>query len=422
MTDDTPRNDSADEAPDDAPTGETPDDAPRYGPNRQQEVYSQGMIEDEPPEFPVSYEDLVERACAELSEEAFAYVVGGAGSESTVRANDRAFETWQIVPRMLRDVSDRDLSVDLFGTEYPAPVLLAPIGVQEILHEEAELAVARAAREFELPMVLSSVSSHTFEDVADELGDSPGWFQLYWSADRDVAASFVERAEDAGYEAVVVTLDTPKMGWRERDIELGYLPFLESHGLQNYFADPAFRDRLEADPEDDPVSAIRSWKECFGDASLTWDDLDWLSQQTDLPIVLKGVLHPDDAREAVDRGVDGLIVSNHGGRQVDGAIPALDALPDVVDAVDDATAADEEFPVLFDSGIRRGSDVFRAVALGADAVLLGRPYALGLGIGGEDGVRAVLENLLADVDLTVGLSGCASIDEVDRSNLRRAER
>lgn len=381
-----------------------------------------GMLEDEPPEFPVSYADLLERAREELDEEAFAYVAGGAGSESTVEANDRAFDRWQIVPRMMRDVSSRDLSVDLFGNEYPAPVLLAPIGVQEILHEEAELAVARAASEFGVPMVLSSVSSYTFEDVADELGESPGWFQLYWSSDRDVAASFLERAEAAGYEAVVVTLDTPKMGWRERDIELGYLPFLEGQGLENYFADPAFRDRLETDPEDDPEAAILSWSDCFGDASLTWDDLEWLDGQTDLPVLVKGVLHPDDAREAVDRGVDGLIVSNHGGRQVDGAIPALEALPEVVDAVADATDADEEVAVLFDSGIRRGSDVFRAVALGADAVLLGRPYALGLGIGGEDGVRAVLENLLADVDLTVGLSGCASVDEVDRSNVRRAQR
>ncbi len=397
-------------------------DTPDYGPDRQAEVYLSGMLEDEPPEFPVAYEDLVERAREELSDEAFAYVAGGAGSESTVEANDRAFDEWQIVPRIMRDISDRDLSVDLFGHEYPSPVLLAPIGVQSILHDEAELAVARAASAFDVPMICSSVSSYSIEDVSDELGASPGWFQLYWSSDRDVAASFLERAEDAGYEAVVVTLDTPKMGWRERDIELGYLPFLEGEGLTNYFEDPAFRDRLEADPQEDEEAAIASWQACFGDASLTWDDLEWLQAQTDLPVLIKGVLHPDDAREAVERGVDGMVVSNHGGRQVDGAIPALDALPEVVDAVDDVTDPDEDVPVLFDSGIRRGSDVVRAVALGADAVLLGRPYALGLGIGGEDGVRAVLENLLADLDLTVGLSGCASLEEVDRSTVRRAER
>ncbi|QLK27818.2 lactate 2-monooxygenase [Natrinema zhouii] len=398
-------------------------DTPDYGPDRQAEVYLSGMLEDESPEFPVSYEDLEERAREDLSEEAFAYVAGGAGSESTVAANDRAFDAWQIVPRIMRDVSDRDLSVELFGREYPSPVMLAPIGVQSILHDEAELAVARAASALEVPMICSSVSSYSMEDVADELGESPGWFQLYWSSDRDVAASFLERAEDAGYEAVVVTLDTPKMGWRERDIELGYLPFLEGEGLTNYFEDPAFRDRLEGDyPRGNEEAAIASWHECFGDASLTWDDLAWLESQTDLPVIIKGVLHPDDAREAVERGVDGMIVSNHGGRQVDGAIPALDALPDIVDAVEDATDADRDVPVLFDSGIRRGSDVVRAVALGADAVLLGRPYALGLGIGGEDGVRAVLENLLADLDLTVGLSGCASLDEIERSTIRRAER
>ncbi|SEW09327.1 lactate 2-monooxygenase [Natrinema salifodinae] len=398
-------------------------DTPDYGPDRQTEVYLSGMLEDEPPEFPVSYEDLEERGREELSEEAFAYVAGGAGAETTVDANDRAFETWQIIPRIMRDVSERDLSVELFGREYPAPVLLAPVGVQSILHEEAELAVARAAGDLGVPMICSSVSSYTLEDVADELGDRPGWFQLYWSSDRDVAASFLERAEAAGYEAVVVTLDTPKMGWRERDIELGYLPFLEGDGLANYFEDPAFRDRLDVDdPRDDPEAAIASWQACFGDASLTWDDLEWLEAQTDLPIVVKGVLHPDDAREAVARGVDGLVVSNHGGRQVDGAIPALDALPDVVDAVADTTDGDRDVPVLFDSGIRRGSDVVRALALGADAVLLGRPYAYGLGIGGEDGVRAVLENLLADLDLTVGLSGCASVDEIDRSAVRRADR
>ncbi|TYL39142.1 alpha-hydroxy-acid oxidizing enzyme [Natronococcus pandeyae] len=387
-----------------------------YGPDRQEAVYRRGMLEGEPPEFPVAYEDLEERAREELSEEAFAYVAGGAGSESTVEANDRAFDEWQIVPRILRDVSDRDLSIELFGREIPVPVLLAPIGVQSILHDEAELAVARAASDVGVPMISSSVSSYTMEEIAGEL-DAPGWFQLYWSADRDVAASFLERAEDAGFEAVVVTLDTPKMGWRERDIELAYLPFLEGQGVKNYFEDDAFCDRLETDdPWADPEASLESFTDCFGDASLTWDDLSFLREHTDLPIILKGVLHPDDAARAVECGMDGVIVSNHGGRQVDGAIPALEALPGVVDAVGD------EVPVLFDSGIRRGSDAVRAIALGADAVLLGRPYAYGLGIGGEDGVRSVLKNFLADLDLTVGLSGCASIDEVDRSTIRRAER
>jgi lactate 2-monooxygenase len=394
-------------------TGEdTTDD---YGPDRQAAVYRAGMLEGEPPKFPTAYEELEQRAREELSEEAFAYVAGGAGAESTVEANNRAFDRWQIVPRILRDVSERDLSIELFGRELPIPVLLAPLGVQGILHDEAELAVARAASTVGVPTISSSVSSYTLEEIADELA-VPGWFQLYWSADRNVAASFLERAEDAGFEAIVVTLDTPKMGWRERDIDLAYLPFLAGQGIRNYFEDPAFRDRLADDPWADPEAAIESFVECFGDASLTWDDLAFLREHTDLPILLKGVLHPDDATRAVEHGIDGLVVSNHGGRQVDGAIPALDVLPEIADAVGDDVA------VLFDSGIRRGSDAVRALALGADAVLLGRPYAYGLAVGGEDGVEAVLRNFLADLDLTVGLSGRASVDELDRSTLRRTER
>ena len=380
-----------------------------YGPDRQNEVYAAGMLADQTPDLPTSPEALAELAEESLSEEAHAYIAGSAGREDTARENRREFDRWRIVPRMLRDVDERDLSVELFGQELPVPVLLAPIGVQSILHEEGELASARAAADLGVPFVSSSAASETMEDVADELGDATGWFQLYWSTDRDVTASFLQRAEDAGYEAVVVTVDTPMMGWRERDVENAYLPFLDQEGVANYFADPAFRDSLDAPPEEDPNAAVWQFTEIFGDPSLTWDDLDWLREQTDLPIVLKGVLRPDDAREALDRGVDGVVVSNHGGRQVDGAIAALSALPRVVDAVGDRA------PVLFDSGIRRGADAFRAIALGADAVLLGRPYAYGLAVDGEDGVREVLKNFLADLDLTLGLSGYAAVADVDRS-------
>ncbi|WP_458188413.1 alpha-hydroxy-acid oxidizing protein [Haladaptatus sp. NG-WS-4] len=369
------------------------------------------MLADQTPDLPTTPEALAELAREELPPEAHAYVAGSAGAESTARENRRAFDRWRIVPRMLRDVAERDLSVELFGRELPVPVMLAPIGVQSIIHEEAELATARAAADVDVPLVLSSASSETMEDVADELGDTPGWFQLYWSADRDVTASFLHRAEDAGYEAIVVTLDTPMMGWRERDVDHAYLPFLDGEGVANYLTDPAFRDSLDAPPEEDERSALWQFTEIFGDPSLTWDDLDFLREHTDLPLVLKGILHPADAREAVERGVDGLIVSNHGGRQVDGAIGALDALPDVVDEVGD------EVPVLFDSGIRRGADAFRAIGLGADAVLLGRPYVYGLAVAGEDGVRAVVRNFLADLDLTLALSGHTSFADVDRNTL-----
>ncbi|WP_458206483.1 lactate 2-monooxygenase [Haladaptatus sp. NG-SE-30] len=387
------------------------DSSEPFGPNRQREVYASGMLADQTPDLPTSPEKLAELAREELPPEAHAYVAGSAGEESTEAENRRAFDRWRIVPRMLRDVAERDLSVELFGQELPVPLLLAPIGVQSIIHEEGELATARAAASLDVPLVLSSASSETMEDVADELGDTLGWFQLYWSTDRDVTASFLHRAEDAGYEAIVVTLDTPMMGWRERDVDHAYLPFLDGEGVANYLTDPAFRDSLDAPPEEDERGALWQFTEIFGDPSLTWDDLDFLREHTDLPIVLKGILHPDDAREAVERGVDGLVVSNHGGRQVDGAIGALDALPDIVDAVGD------EVPVLFDSGIRRGSDVFRAMALGADAVLLGRPYVYGLAVAGEDGVREVLQNFLADLDLTLALSGYDSFADVDRSVL-----
>lgn len=386
-----------------------------FGPKRQREVFAGGMLADQTPDLPTSPERLADLARESLSPEAHAYVAGSAGSEDTADENRRAFDRWRIVPRMLRDVSERDLSVELFGRTLPVPVVLAPIGVQSIVHEDGELATARAAADLDVPLVLSSASSETMEDVADELGDTLCWFQLYWSADRDVTASFLSRAADAGYEAIVVTLDTPVMGWRERDVDHAYLPFLDGEGVANYLSDPAFRDSLDSPPEDDVSAALWQFTEVFGDPSLSWDDLEFLREHTDLPIVLKGILHPDDAREAVERGVDGLVVSNHGGRQVDGAIGALDALPGVVDAVDD------EVPVLFDSGIRRGADAVRAIALGADAVMLGRPYVYGLAIAGEDGVREVLRNFLADLDLTLALSGHTSFDDVTRSTLREVE-
>ncbi|MGA9400384.1 lactate 2-monooxygenase [Haladaptatus sp.] len=392
------------------------DSSEPFGPNRQNEVYAGGMLADQTPDLPTSPEALAELARENLSPEAHAYVAGSAGSESTKDENRRAFDRWRIVPRMLRDVSERDLSVEILGQTLPVPVMLAPVGVQSIIHEEGELATARAAAELDVPLVLSSASSETMEDVSEELGDTLGWFQLYWSADRDVAASFLSRAEDAGYEAVVVTLDTPMMGWRERDVDHAYLPFLDGEGVANYLSDPAFRESLDSPPEEDTSAALWRFTEIFGDPSLSWDDLAFLREHTDLPVVLKGILHPDDAREAIERGVDGVVVSNHGGRQVDGAIGALDALPTIVDEVGD------EVPVLFDSGIRRGADAVRAIALGADAVLLGRPYIYGLGIAGQDGVREVLRNFLADLDLTLALSGHTSFDELSRSTLREIER
>jgi L-lactate dehydrogenase (cytochrome) len=381
--------------------------------NFQYEIYGVGLS-GETPRLPVAAGALEQAAREQLTPEAFGYVAGGAGSELTMAANLQAFEHWQIVPRMLRDVSVRDLATTVLGTSLAAPVLLAPVGVQSIVHPDAELAVTRAAAAQGLAAILSTAASNTIEDVAAAAGSSPRWYQLYWPRERELAASFVARAVAAGYEAIVVTLDTWILGWRPRDLQNAYLPFLKGEGVANYFSDPVFQAALPGPVEENFEAAIGQWAYQFSNPSVTWDDLAWLREQTDLPIVLKGILHAEDAARAVQAGADGLIVSNHGGRQVDGAIGALDALQWVREAVG------PDFTVLLDSGIRTGSDVLKALALGADAVCLGRPYVWGLGLGGQAGVEHVLRCLLADLELNLALSGSTTIAQLDPSCLVRA--
>jgi len=381
--------------------------------NFQYEIYGMGLA-GETPRLPIAAGSLEQAAREQLTPEAFGYVAGGAGSELTMAANREAFEHWQIVPRMLRDVSVRDLRTTILNTELAAPVLLAPIGVQSIVHPDAELAVARAAGAHGIASILSTAASNTIEDVAEAAGSAPRWYQLYWPRERELAASFVARAGAAGYEAIVLTLDTWILGWRPRDLQNAYLPFLKGEGVANYFSDPVFRAALPGPVEENMEAAIGHWAYQFSNPSITWEDLAWLREQTELPIVLKGILHADDAGRAVQAGVDGLIVSNHGGRQVDGAIGALDALQWVREAVG------PDFPVLFDSGIRTGSDVLKALALGADAVCLGRPYVWGLGLDGQAGVEHVLRCLLADLELNLALSGSTTIAQLDPSCLVRA--
>ena len=325
-------------------------------------------------------------------------MAGAAGTEDTMRANEEAFRRWRIVPRMLRDVSARDLSTTVLGTDCPAPLGLAPVGVQTIVHADGEQASARAAAAVGLPMTVSTVSTMTMEEIA-AAGDGPKWFQLYWPTDHDLAASFLARAEAAGYRAIVVTLDTFLPGWKPRDLQRAWQPVLQGVGIANYVADPVFRARLAAPPEEDMPAAVGEFVGVFTNPRLTWEDLEFLRSHTTLPIALKGILHPDDARAAREHGMDAVVVSNHGGRQVDGAIASLDALPAIVDAVGD------DMDVLLDSGVRSGADAVKALALGADAVLVGRPYIWGLAVAGEAGVLAVLRALLAEVDLTIGLSG-----------------
>jgi lactate 2-monooxygenase len=383
--------------------------------NYQYEIYLRGMTGQRPVRT-LDWRKLERDAMNLLRQGPRGYIEGGAGLGETMRANREAFDHWRLRPRMLRDVSARSLKRTVLGTELKAPVLLAPIGVQTLAHPEGELAVARGAAEVGVPLVASSAASHTIEQIAGELEGQPRWYQLYWPRERELARSFVKRAEQAGYGTIVVTLDTWLLGWRPADLSEAFLPFLWGEGNRNYLEDPAFRSLLEKPPEEDMQAAIGQWAWQFANPQVTWEDLKWLREITELPIVLKGILHPDDANLAVEHGVQGVLVSNHGGRQVDGAIGALDALPEVVKAVDGRAE------VLFDSGIRSGADALKALALGARAVLVGRPYMWGLALGGAEGVAEVLRSFLADLDLAMALSGYANIDEVDASALVRQDR
>jgi lactate 2-monooxygenase len=374
------------------------------------EIYALGLG-GETPSIPVAVAELERLAREAMEERAANYVFAGAGSEDTMDANREAFGRYRIVPRMLRDVASRDLSANLLGTAMPAPLLLAPIGVQKVVHPDGELATARAAASLGLPMIASTASAFTLEEIAEAGGEAPRWFQLYWPNDRELAASFVGRAEAAGYAAIVLTVDTFVPGWKPRDLQQAWLPFLNGVGVANYFQDPVFRAALEKPPEEDVGAATGHFLGVQANPSLAWDDLEWLREQTLLPIVIKGIQHVDDAREAAARGLDGIVVSNHGGRQVDGAIASLDALPAIAAAVGD------DLTILFDSGIRSGSDAIKALALGADAVCLGRPYVWGLALEGQQGVETVLRMVLAELDLTMALCGYTSPDQLGPDTL-----
>jgi lactate 2-monooxygenase len=409
---------------------------PGVGQQRQTEIYLAG-VSGRRPAVPFDPGKLERLARSRMSPQAFAYVAGGAGSESTIAANRAALDRPRIVPRVLRDVSDRDLSVELFGHRLPTPFLLAPVGVLELAHRDADVAVAKAAAAEGVPMIFSNQASRPMEACAEAMGEGMRWFQLYWSTADELVASFVRRAEACGCDAIVVTLDTKMLGWRSRDLDFAHLPFATGRGIAQYTSDPVFQSMVEPGTVERSgrptaaavrslvqatrsypgsfrenlrsgigVAAVRKVMEVYSRPSLTWDDFGWLRERTKLPIVVKGILHPEDARLAVEHGLDGLVVSNHGGRQVDGAIASLDALPGVVEAVGG------RIPVLFDSGVRGGADAFKALALGSTAVLLGRPYVYGLAVGGEAGVREVIRNLVAEFDLTMALSGCSSVSEL----------
>ncbi|MGW9077259.1 lactate 2-monooxygenase [Streptomyces kronopolitis] len=364
----------------------------------QYEIYLRGM-KGAVPRLPTDLSRLEELTERRLGPGPVGYVAGSAGTGSTAAANRAALDRRRIVPRMLRDVAERDLSVEVLGRSLPAPLALAPVGVLSLMHPDAEPAAARAAAAQGVPYILSSASSTPMEEVAAAMGDGERWFQLYWAKDREVTRSFLQRAKAAGFTALFVTLDTPLLAWRPRDLDQAYLPFLHGVGTANYFTDPAFTAGLAKPVHEDPDAAVLHFVGMFADPGKTWPDLEFLRENWDGPIVLKGVLHPQDALLAAEAGMDGVVVSNHGGRQVAGSVAAADALPRV------AKAAGDRLTVLFDSGIRTGDDIVKALALGAKSVLVGRPYAYGLGLDGQAGVEHVIRCLLAEFDLTLALSG-----------------
>ena len=405
------------------------------------------------PAVPTDGTQLETAARKVMSKRGFAYVAGSAGSEASAEGNVAAFSRWRTVPRMLVDTTARDTSVQLFGRRHESPLLVAPVGVLSMADDAADLAVARGAREQRVTPILSTQASVPMEDVARALGGSGHWYQLYWSSNDELVESLVARAEACGSDALVVTLDTAYLGWRPRDLDLGHLPFARGEGIAQYTSDPVFqrlvRERVAAakpsarprptpaavatllsmsrhHPGDtrhnltapEPRAAVETFLDVFSRPSLTWDELPRLRSLTSLPIVLKGILHPDDARRAVDAGADGVYVSNHGGRQVDRSVAALDALPGVVEAV---RGAGSQAPIIFDSGIRCGADVFVALALGATAVGIGRPHVYGLALAGADGVSEVLRNLRAELDLQLALTGCTSLADLTPDRLVRAD-
>jgi lactate 2-monooxygenase len=370
----------------------------------QNEIYISG----ESP-WPVGADDWEARAAEKLAAGPFGYIAGAAGAESTRRANHEAFERRRLRPRMLGAHTERELAVEVLGTESPFPFFLAPVGVLSIAHADGELAPARAAAAARVPFVLSTAASHSIEEIAEAMGDAPRWFQLYWVSNRDVVASLVRRAEAAGYGAIVVTLDTLILGWRPRDLRTAYLPFRDGEGIAQFTSDPVFRELLPVPPEQDPLVAAGTMLSMFPNLALQWEDLAFLRELTQLPLLVKGVLTGEDAVRALAAGVDGIVVSNHGGRQVDGAVAALDALEEV------RAAVGPEATVLMDGGIRGGADVLKALALGADAVLVGRPYVYALAVGGSDGVSALIRQLAAETDVTLALLGGRSVNELDSS-------
>lgn len=412
----------------------------------QKRIYIKGISGARPP-IPLSYKAMKSAGKQKLSPEAFTYVAGGAGREETMEANRRAFTRWEISPSMLPGSGSVDLSVEFLGKKRKSPFFLAPIGVLDMAHPRGDLAVSRAAAAEQVPFLFSNQASEPMERCAKEMGNADRWFQLYYSKSQELVKSLVQRAEKCGCSAIVATLDTTRLGWRRRDLDLGFLPFLRGQGIAQYTSDPVFQKLLdESKPEKSdsdfrppltlstlktlwrqkknypgpwnkwfssrPTLAVQTFIDIFSRSDLSWDDILLLREYTDLPIILKGIQTESDAKRAIDMGIDGLYISNHGGRQVDGAHASLEALSDI------RKLAGPEYPLFFDSGARSGADAMKALCLGATAVGIGRPYVFALALAGQQGVQALLRYYQAELEQNMFLSGCMSVSELSSEQLR----
>ncbi|KAL4958152.1 FMN-dependent dehydrogenase [Aspergillus filifer] len=384
------------------------------------EIYGKGALHGLKPNVTTDPRLLEEQAKKALSERSFNYVAGGAGEKATMDANRLAFRQWKIIPKMLRSMDKQNLGVNIFGQDYPNPLIMAPVGVQGIFHQDKETGLAEVCSEVGVPYTLSTASTSTIEEVANASGDGKRWFQLYWPGDDEITLSLLKRAKENGFSVLVVTLDTWSLSWRPADLDNAYVPFLQGVGNQVGFSDPVFRAKFEKDSgskvEDDIVGSSRAWiGNVLSTKPHTWDQVSFLRKHWDGPLVLKGIQHVDDAKQALQVGCDGIVVSNHGGRQVDGAIASLEVLPEIVDAVG------LRMTVLFDSGIRTGADIIKALCLGAKGVLVGRPVIYGLGIDGKNGGKVILKSLLADLWQSMSLSGICTVAECTRDKIRKIQ-
>lgn len=360
--------------------------------------------------FPICFEDLEEAVAEKLPAGPYGYIRSGAGGEQSLRNNRKAFTKYSIIPRFLTDVSEPDTSIELFGKKHPTPFLFAPVGMNQMAHEQGELAVVRAAEKLGMPYIQSTVSSYSLEEVADTAPAHTKWFQLYWSTNEEIAYSMAARAENAGFEAIVLTVDTVMLGWREEDVRNQFSPLKLGLARGNYMNDPIFTASLKDESFESYIEGVLA---NIFHPTLNWENIRELKSRLRVPLLIKGILHPEDARLAIEAGVDGIIVSNHGGRQLDGVIGSLDALPAIVKAVD------HRVPVLLDGGVYRGIDALKALALGAAAVCIGRPFVYGLAYDGENGVYQVMQNLYSEFKVSMGLAGQRTVADLQTLALIR---